>query len=177
MAQFVPTTYVYFDQAEFLAETGAADATGPLPDGPGSAASLAVGSITFVALPPSTLNFAAWTVGLPDPFEMAINGQESFDLQVASPVTSLGIQLEEAGAGHPNRNGFAIDSDFRVTLCASTFAAGEDCPSADVVDTIDYSPLESRPPDAELTSFFGVWSATPFSPGFFSRAHRSGGRE
>lgn len=163
IAQFEPTTFVYFDQAEFVAATGASDVTGPLPDGPGSAATQTVGTITFLALPPSTLNFAAWTVGLPDPFELAINGQESFDLQVASPVTSLGIQLEEAGAGHPNRNGFAIDSDFRVTLCASTFSAGADCPVGDVIDTIDYGPLESRPPDAELVSFFGVWSATPFA--------------
>ncbi|MEM8758077.1 MAG: hypothetical protein AAGF47_09885, partial [Planctomycetota bacterium] len=68
----VDPVFYYFDEAKFLAETGANDLSGALPGSTSSTSAQTVGGVEFVSHPPSTLNFSDWSAGLPDSFELAL---------------------------------------------------------------------------------------------------------
>ncbi|MEM9531100.1 MAG: hypothetical protein AAGA23_09275 [Pseudomonadota bacterium] len=156
---FLPPTHTFFNQALFIEATGAADLTGPLPQLPTSVTQQPVGRVTYVAHPPSSLNFSEWTIGLEDDYELALNGDEEFNLVPDIPLYSLGIQVEEASAQHPNINAPFADSTFVITLCAARFPAGAECPEPDVIDTVQLNAPESAP--TYRPWFFGVWSDQP----------------
>lgn len=160
--EFQALSYEYRDKQTFLEATGASDVSGALPSGPGSATETTVGGVTFQSHPPSTLNFAAWTEGLPDPFELALNGDEELNIVLATPALSVGFEVEQATNSHPNINGGNVISDFDVVLCAETFDRGDACPTASVISTHRFHPPLSGPPDY-TPSFFGVWTGTPIA--------------
>ncbi len=160
--EFQAPTYEYRDKQTFLEATGASDVSGALPSGPSSAAETTVGGVTFQSHPPSTLNFAAWTEGLPDPFELALNGDEELNIVLGTPALGVGFEVEQATNTHPNINGSNVISDFIVVLCAETFDRGDACPTASVISTHRFHPPLSGPPDY-APSFFGLWAATPIA--------------
>lgn len=150
--------FYYFDKNQFLAETGAINLSGPLPNGPGSAATQTVGLVRFDAHPPSTLNFSNWSAGLPGQFELALNGDEELNIRPVSGVLALGFEIEQAGRNHPNVGStLVLDSVFEVTLCALQFDAGSDCPPFAVIARRAFVPPDSEPPEYS-PGFFGVWA-------------------
>jgi hypothetical protein len=144
---------VYSDKTNFLNDTGAASATGPLPDIGGVATPVSVGSVTFTTLsggfhlgsPPND-----WSTLIPGP-DIAISDVESFRADLTAPVFSLGFDFHEPTSPGGFSDGcFApcFDSTFSVTL----LSGGVDIPGA----TFLYNA-----PDAVL-AFVGVWTNFSF---------------
>ena len=150
----VAVIVIYSDQATFLADTGAVNATGPLPNPGLVPGSQTVGSITFSIAPPSSALFIGgagtgipggdWTALHPGN-EMAISDVENLNAQLAAPAYALGFAFVE-----PNVNAecFApcFDSTFTVTLKDG----------ATIVDSFTFNA-----PD-EVLAFVGVWSSSAF---------------
>ena len=152
----------YTSKATFLADTGATSATGALPDlgavGPGTS----VGSATFTTLsgqffigtagvPPGIVT--DWSATLPGN-DIAISGVESFQVDLAAPVYSLGFDF------------------FEPNLFGSTFPKTDDCFAACFDSTFHVSLFLGgiavpggfftyNAPDGVL-AFVGVWSDLAF---------------
>ena len=103
------TLTTFSDKAAFLTATGATSATGPLPSAGSTVPSLTIGDLTFSAVSPWSMNFQeTWTALLPG-IDMAINGVEHLDVDLATPVGAFGFDFVEPGVG-------SNDSNFQVSL-------------------------------------------------------------
>jgi hypothetical protein len=148
------TLITYSNQAAFLSDTGAASATGALPDVGPVAPGFTVGSVSFtslsgqffVGIPPND-----WSSLIPGP-DIAISGVESFRVDLAAPVYSLGFDFHEPthNTGTYPDSCFApcFDSTFEVTL----LSGGVAIPGA--------SFLYNAPDD--VLAFVGVWTDFAF---------------
>jgi hypothetical protein len=150
------TLLVVDDKSAFLAATGAASATGPLPDigvvadGGNPAGTARVGSLTF-SLAPGGDNLyigAAGTGGAPDwypntPGNDIALGFENLAVRVARPVFSLGFEIVEPDATLPPYGGTPVESKYKVTLFNGVTVVGE-------------AIFNSIPND--VAAFIGVWS-------------------
>jgi hypothetical protein len=150
----------YSNQATFLADTGASSATGLLPDAGAVAPGFTVGSVSFTTLSGQLFigtgglfptQVTDWSTTLPGN-DIAISGVESFRVDLAAPVYSLGFDFFEPNqfsTAYPVTNDcFApcFDSTFQVSL----FLGGSP------VGSFSYNA-----PDATL-AFVGVWADQQF---------------
>lgn len=138
----------YANRAAFIAATGAAP-IGPIPASvPG--AGFVLGGLTFSNVPPSSFNSSIdWSSLISEPFDLAINDRESFDVAAAGPIFSFGFDFHEPSNSASVQDGcFApcVDSTFTVTLRAG----------AALVDSF----LFNRPED--VLAFVGVASTVAF---------------
>lgn len=157
-AQAAVTLQLFENKEAFLVATGAASATGPLPDlGQITTGSATVGSVTF-SLAPGGDNFFIGASGVPGVEgdwcaastgnDIAL-GFENLEVQTGSPVYALGFDFVEPGANAPEDcSPFAppVDSPYHVTLFAGPTQVGE---------------FDFNAPDDEV-GFAGVWSDIAF---------------
>lgn len=144
----------YSNKASFLADTGATSATGPFLN-PGSVgATYTAGTVTFTTLSGGlyfgTGDASQWSTLLPGN-EMAISGEESFELSVPASIFSLGFDFVEPHASTAQTDGCnaaCFDTTFRVTL----LSGGVAIPGA----TFTYN----APNDT--LAFIGVWTDFAF---------------
>ena len=146
----------YTDEATFLAETGAASASGPLPDLGFVPVSATVGSLTF-SVAPGGDNLSIGTVGTilkPDewctmlPGNDIAQGFENLRVDSDTPVYSLGFQIVQPDATMPVWGGTPVDSTFEISLYDGATLVGQAQFSGIPVDVV---------------TFLGVWSSAPFS--------------
>ena len=125
------TTITFSDKAAFLAATGATSATGALPNLGNVGASVTLGDITFSQAPPggtlwvgsSGTSYADWTPITPG-HDIAINGNEHINADLASSVFALGFDFVEIASGPVLEGGVPVDSTFGVTLKNSGATVG-----------------------------------------------------
>ncbi len=156
------TLQTFDDKAAFLAATGAANATGPLPDlGVVPEGEFrTVGSITFSPLAgaPTMYIGGASSAGVgpywypPIPAQFIALGQENFQADVAAPVFSMGFEIVEPAATMPAWGGTAGPTTFLVTLYN---VSGPESNTQVGQFTFDA-------PD-DVLAFVGVWSNLPFN--------------
>lgn len=156
-AQASPILFTYTDEATFLAETGAASATGAYPDlGTGTPQPVTIGSITFSSPPPSSVAVGVAGHGIPDwtsylpGNEIAINDIEHLDIVASGPVFAMGFQFVE-----PSIGGTTTDTCFVAQCTDSTFAVI----LMNGAITLDAIPFNA--PD-DQAAFFGVWAPYAF---------------
>ena len=154
----------YFDKAAFVADTGAASATGPLPDvgivldanvDP-QASSYTLGSLTFGLTFGSDNAFigAAGTPAFPDWYpqtpghDMAF-GWERMQVSTTGPVYSFGFDIVEPDVTMPSFGGTPEESTYEFLLFNGPLLVGH--------VLFDGSKI---PNDVE--AFIGVWSDKPF---------------
>ncbi len=149
------TIILYSDKTDFLTDTGATSATGPLPNLGAVGATQTVGTVAFTSLSGS-LHFGAgaddWTTLIPGN-DFAISGVESFEADLlAGPAFSLGFDFHEPTdpGGFPVNGCHApcFDSTFSVTL----LLGGVDIPGSTF--------LYNAPDD--VLAFVGVWTDFAF---------------
>ncbi|MBX9580414.1 MAG: hypothetical protein K2X87_08910, partial [Gemmataceae bacterium] len=144
------------DKAAFLAATGAADATGPLPTTgltgplfpPGyTETPITAGSITYISARFLINDLSPRLPGNEYAISFGITGRsnEDLDLVPAAPVFSLGFDFVEPQFD-PNVNGPFVDSTFEVTLRSGGSSVG--------------SFTFNAPNDT--AAFVGVWSSVAF---------------
>jgi hypothetical protein len=149
-SEAVLTTYT--NKASFLADTGAASATGPIPNTGGALVDpTTVGGVTFDSLS-GQLFFGGqlWSTVLPGN-DIAISGVESFQVSVPGPIFSLGFDFVEPNASNVLTDGcneVCSDSTFQVTLLSGGVA-------------IPGASFSYNAPDATL-AFVGVWTDFAF---------------
>jgi hypothetical protein len=154
------TLQVFETKATFLAATGAADATGRLPDlgdvatAVNPAGSATVGSITFSLAPGGeSLSIGAGGTGAaPDwypqtPGHDIALGFENLRVETAEPVFALGFEIVEPDATMPAWGGTPVDSSFQIRLFLGGVAVGDFITG-------------NLPKD--VVTFIGVWSDTAF---------------
>jgi hypothetical protein len=150
----------FANKASFLSATGATSATGALPDAGAVGPGYTVGSVSFTTLS-GTLFIGTgglfpgvvtdWSATIPG-HDIAISGEESFRVDLAGPVYSLGFDFFEPilnqGSGLRTDDCFwpCSDSPFMVTLFSGSTALGSFMYNA---------------PDATL-AFYGVWTDFAF---------------
>jgi len=144
---------VYTNQATFLTATGATSATGALPAVGTVASPRTVGSISFAAMPGSSLNFGTsfdtWST-LISGIDLAINAVENLDMISGSTVFAMGFQAHEPGAG-----GSTVDTCRVVTCTDTTFQITIKNGATTIgTESINF-------PDNTLT-FFGIFSDQAF---------------
>jgi hypothetical protein len=145
------TIMTYSDKSSFLSDTSATSATGPLPDLGSVGSSVTIGDITFSG--------SLWVGAGGDPRvpggewsainpgnEIAINGAENLDADLAASVYSFGFDFVEPSTDL-YCNAPCYDSTFGVTLYDN----------ATVVDSFTFNA-----PD-DVLAFVGVWSDTAFN--------------
>ena len=150
-------------KAAFLGATGAASATGALPDAGPVAPGFTVGSVSFTTLSGQFFIGTGgltpgivtdWSATIPGN-DIAISGVESFRVNLAAPVYSLGFDFFEPDVDHHLTGPFPVtddcfapcfDSTFGVTLFSGGLAIGS---------------FTYNAPDATL-AFEGVWSNVAF---------------
>jgi uncharacterized protein YaiE (UPF0345 family) len=145
----------YASKAAFLADTGATSATGALPNAGGVGfGPFTVGSVTFTSLSGGLVfgagGGAEWSTLIPGN-DFAISGPESFLIDLASPVYSLGFDFHEPNVSFVVTDGCnaqCFDSTFEVTL----LLGGVPIPGASFM---------YNAPDATL-AFIGVWTDFAF---------------
>ncbi|PQA88404.1 hypothetical protein CW354_08910 [Marinicaulis flavus] len=104
------------NKAGFLSTTGATSATGPIPIVAGGLTSYTVGSTTFSAENPSTLNFTQdWTNRIAGN-QFAVNGDEDINADFGGDVFSFGFDFVEP-ENDPLVNAPFVDSTFEISLC------------------------------------------------------------
>ncbi len=146
---------IFTDKASFLASTGAASATGALG---GAGDPVTVGSITFDGLSPSSLAMGSsadvWSTLIPG-IDLAVNGDENFDIIAAGLVFAMGFDAHEPTASAQQLTvstdtcgilGACSDSSFTITFLNGATVVGS--------QSINF-------PDNVL-AFFGVWSDQAF---------------
>jgi hypothetical protein len=155
------TLVTFSNKAAFLTATGATSATGALPDAGAVAPGFGVGSVTFTTLSGQFFigtgglfptQVTDWSATIPGN-DIAISGPESFRVDLAAPVYSLGFDFFEPVVNNPSPpvvtdDCFApcFDSTFTVTLFSGATALGSFIYNA---------------PDATL-AFEGVWTDFAF---------------
>lgn len=144
----------FTDKASFENATGAASATGPLPDLGRVVGAATVGTVTFSLAPGgnSLAIGASGTGAAPDWYPaMAGNeiamGYENLQVQTAGPVFAIGFDVVEPNATMPAYGGTPVDSTFEVVL---------------YMDGTEVGRTSFNAPDDQVT-FFGVWSRTAFN--------------
>jgi hypothetical protein len=149
------TLILYSNKADFLTDTGATSATGPLPNVDAVGADYTVGDVYFTSLSGS-LHFGAgtndWTSLIPGN-DFAISGVESFRAELnAGPAFSLGFDIVETtiSGGFPDgcHVPTCVDTTFRLTLVLG----GVDIPGAS---------FTFNAPNDTL-AFVGVWTDFAF---------------
>lgn len=155
----------FSNQAAFLGATGASSATGALPNAGAVLPGFTVGSVSFTTLSgqffvgtgglfPGVVDDWSATISGND---IAISGVESFRVDLAAPVYSLGFDFFEPNVDHHVTGPFPVtddcfapcfDSIFGVTL----FSGGVAIPGGF---------FTYNAPDATL-AFAGVWSDVAF---------------
>lgn len=145
---------VYDSQAGFLTATGAADASGDLPDLGQVSDSVTLGSVTLSPGPGGNTLFvgasgtgagADWTP-LVDGHDIAL-GYETLQVQTAEPVYALGFDFAEPNETMPDYGGTPVDSTFAVTLYNGIEKVGH---------------FTFNAPD-DVAAFVGVSSPLPFN--------------
>lgn len=136
----------YADRAVFVAATGAAP-IGAIPQNV-NPAGFALGGLTFSN---SSFNSSInWSSKISEPFDLAINGVENFDVGAAGPLFSFGFDFHEPSNPASVQDGcFApcFDSTFTVTLLNGAIP----------VDSFSFN----RPDD--VLAFVGVASTAAFN--------------
>lgn len=92
--------YYGLDAADFQRMTGATVATQPYPVTGTLPGSFTSGSVTFSPAPGSSLFLADWSSAVPiggGGASIALNGAESFDIQLAAPVHALAFEFDNPG--------------------------------------------------------------------------------
>jgi hypothetical protein len=132
------TLQVFESQAAFLAATGAADATGPLPDlgdvanasNPGGSAT--INTVTFSLAPGGdSLSIGAGGTGAaPDWYPQTAGhdialGFENLRVETAAPVFALGFEIVEPDATMPAWGGTPVDSPLQIRLFLNGAPVGE----------------------------------------------------
>jgi hypothetical protein len=146
----------YSSKGSFLADTGAGSATGALPDAGAVGPGFTVGSVSFTTLSGQLFmgtgglfptQVTDWSASLPG-HDIAISDVESFRVDLAAPVYSLGFDFFE-----PNMfsTAFPVTDDCFATCFDSTFRVDLFL-GATAVGSFFYNG-----PDA-TAAFFGVWS-------------------
>jgi hypothetical protein len=144
----------YTDGATFRAETGAAGATGPLPD-LGLVVSATVGSVTFSVAPggdnlaigaSGTLAEPDWSDLLPGN-DIAL-GYENLQVDFAAPMYSLGFDFAQPDVTMPIWGGTPVDSTFEISLYDGATLVGQ-------------TQFAAIP--ADVATFLGVWSKAAFT--------------
>lgn len=145
----------FTDKASFLAATGAADATGPLPDLGYVPDPTLVGSLTF-SIPfggdDLFIGTAATTAGpdwtpLHEGNDIA-QGWEALQVDAGSPIYSIGLDFVQPDATMPSYGGTPIDSVFEITLYDGATQVGQ---------------VQFRGIPVDVLTFLGVWSPVPFT--------------
>ncbi|MCA9288712.1 MAG: hypothetical protein KDA05_09025 [Phycisphaerales bacterium] len=144
----------FTDEAVFLAQTGATNASGPIPD-LGMVPFATVGSIGF-AIAPGGDNMAIGAVGSPQviggdwypltPGNDIALGYENLLITTSGPVYSLAIRVVEPDTTMPSWGGTPVDSNFLVTLLSAGVQVGQ---------------TTVRVPD-DVDAVIGVWSDVSF---------------
>jgi hypothetical protein len=147
---------VFTDKTTFLTQSGATNASGPLPDiGRVAGNILAAGSVTITPgsgateLYSGTGGIAAavnqdWTELLPGA-DIAITGPENLEIALKDPVYAFGYDIVEPEFG-PNLNAPFVDSSFTVTLSLGGVTVG----------SFSFNPAN------DTAAFIGVWTDSPF---------------
>lgn len=143
------TLITFSDKSQFLTSTGSTSATGPLPNLSFiPSGGQTVGSVTFSVPYESGLNIGGggldWTL-LHTGNEIAMDGAENLNVDLASPVFALGFDFIEPAFPPCIIN--CSDSTFSVTLKNGT-------------TTVD-SFMFNAPDD--VLAFVGVWADTSFN--------------
>jgi hypothetical protein len=142
----------YSSKGAFLTDTGATSATGALPNAGGvGLGPYTIGSVTYTSLS-GGLNFGGqvWSTLIPGE-ELAISGVESFEMDLALPVFSMGFDFHEPSPSSVLTDGCnapCFDSTFQVTLLSGGVA-------------IPGATFFFNAPDATL-AFVGVWTDFAF---------------
>jgi hypothetical protein len=139
---------LYDDRSSFLNDTNATETS--LENVGIRVESFTLDDLTFtIARPePETLNLSDirdWATLLPG-VDLAVNGVESFDIDIANPVNSLGFDFVEPEFD-PSVNGLFIDSIFEITLLDS----------GNIIDSFEFT----RPND--VATFVGFSSDFAFN--------------
>jgi hypothetical protein len=141
---------VYLDQSAFVSATGAASATGPLPDLGAVGTTAVVGTITFTS--PDLAIGAMGVPGIPGDWYAPTPGNDiALNLEVlealsATPVYAMGFQIVEPDLTMPEWGSTPKDSEFKVTLF--------DGPTQ--IDTFTFNVED------DVQAFVGVVSDVPF---------------
>jgi hypothetical protein len=148
---------IFTDKASFLAQSGATNASGALPDiGKVAGNILAAGSVT-ISLGAGATELLSGTGGVGDAFnqdwtdllpgaDIAIGGPENLEIALRDPVFSFGYDIVEPKLG-PNLNSvFFVDSSFTVTLSLGGVTVG----------SFSFNPAN------DTAAFIGVWTDSPF---------------
>ena len=147
----------FSDRTEFETATGAT-VTGPIPGGPGnnSLSSFSMGDLTFSNEPSPTINIVRnWSTLISEPFDLAINGIEQFNVDSAVDIFSFGFDFHEPSLVTPPNPQFpdtcntpvCVDSTFEITLLDELTNVGS---------------FQFTRPDDSL-QFVGVWSSEAFN--------------
>lgn len=152
----IAETSIFTDKTSFLAQSGATDASGALPDiGLVNSSSLTAGSVTLTLGAGATQLYSGtggsagvvnsdWTLRLPGA-DIAISGPENLNIALAAPVFSFGYDIVEPQFD-PNLNAAFVDSSFTVTLSLG----------GTTVASFSFNPAN------DTAAFIGVWSDSPF---------------
>ncbi|MCL4800862.1 MAG: PEP-CTERM sorting domain-containing protein [Burkholderiales bacterium] len=142
----------YADRGAFIAATGAV----PIGAIPASVPSggFSLGGLTFSNHSPSSFNSSVnWSTLISEANDLALNGDEEFNIDAAGPLFAFGFDFHEPSLSTPpgptfpdTCNTACVDSTFTVTLLAG----------AVVVDAFAFN----RPDD--VLAFVGVASTTAF---------------
>ena len=147
------TVLTFDDRALFEAATGAT-LEGAIPQLP-STTQFTVGNLSFFNVAPSSVNTSRnWSTLIDEPFDLAINGVENFDVTSAVPLFAFGFDFHEPNKTTPPFPQFpdtcntspCADSVFELTLLhgGSTVAVHS----------------FTRPKDS--LEFVGIWTSNPF---------------
>jgi hypothetical protein len=141
----------FTDRASFEAATGATLA-GPIPFTP-SGSPFSIGDLSFTSAPPPTLNASRnWSTLISEPFDLAINGVENFNVDSGTPLFSFGFDFHEPSAPRPPafpdtcNTDVCVDSTFELKLLSGVTT----------VATYTFT----RPNDT--LAFVGIWTSDPF---------------
>lgn len=146
------TVLTFDSRADFETATGAT-VVGPIPQLP-SGTEFSIGDLSFTNERPPTLNTVRnWSTLISEPFDLAINGVENFNVDSGTPLYSFGFDFHEPRAprppAFPDTCNFlpCVDSTFELTLLdgAMTVAVHE----------------FTRPKDS--LEFVGIWTSNPFN--------------
>jgi len=147
----------FSDRTDFETATGAT-MVGPIPGGPGltSLASFSIGDLTFTSEPPPSINIVRdWSLLISEPFDLAINGVEQFNVDSGADIFSFGFDFHEPSLTTPPEPQFpdtcntatCVDSNFEISLLNGAVEVGS---------------FEFMRPDDSL-EFVGVWSTEAFN--------------
>lgn len=151
------TIITFSDRTAFETATGAT-LSGAIPGGgagSGNVASFSTGNLTFTSETPPTINISRdWSTLISEPFDLAINGREQFNVDSSGDIFSFGFDFHEPSLSRPpgpqfpdTCNTICVDSTFEITLLNGLVA----------IDSFQFN----RPDDS--LQFVGVWSSGAFN--------------